>query len=183
MLLVAKDVVGAVSELVSLGYTREYRIEDRQLYELSIDKPVPVSAIYVDCSLRLESNPNAGDGANIYAISDRHTDKKGLLIDAFDILDQECSKELSSASRRCRERLSTVKRMCQAATDFGKSITANLKRIQSAWSYESAIRIFLPALRAILLRPGLRHRRAAICLARHEYPQGFSACARSLPEC
>ena len=102
------DVVSAVSELVKLGYTREYRIRDRQLYDLSLDKVVPVSAIHVDRSLRLESSPNSGDGANIYAISDRHSGMKGLLIDAFDMLDQECSKELFERLETGRREILTL---------------------------------------------------------------------------
>jgi hypothetical protein len=65
-----------------------------KLYDLSVDKPVLVGAIHVDCSLRFESNPNAGDEANIYTISDLHTHRKGLLIDALDVMDQECVEEL-----------------------------------------------------------------------------------------
>ncbi|MCC2613743.1 hypothetical protein ABK249_31280 [Neorhizobium sp. Rsf11] len=94
MILEADDVVGTVSELVKRGYSREYRIKDRQLYDLSVDEPVLVSDICVDASVRFGSNPDAGDGTNIYAISDRSTRNKGLLIDPFDLLDQECSKEL-----------------------------------------------------------------------------------------
>ena len=94
MNLEVNDFVEAVSALVKRGYDREYRIKDRQLYDLSIDTPVPVSDILVDTSLRFESEPSAGDGSNVYAISDRGTHRMGLLIDAFDMLDQECSKEL-----------------------------------------------------------------------------------------
>ena len=141
MIQAVNDVVGAVSELVKLGYTREYRIKDRQLYELSVDAPFPVSAIHVDSSLRLESDHNAGDGANIYAISDRRTHEKGLLIDAFDILIRSAQKSFSSASRQRRERFSRAKKMCRAFTDFEKSTRANLNRIQSASFCGSAIRI------------------------------------------
>ncbi|MBB3148502.1 hypothetical protein FHS21_004950 [Phyllobacterium trifolii] len=94
MILEVNDVVGAVSELVGRGYFGEYRIKDGQLYDLSVDKPVPVSDIHVDVSVRFESDPETGSGTNIFAISDRSTHQRGLLVDAFDMLVQECSKEL-----------------------------------------------------------------------------------------
>ena len=51
----------------------------------------------------------------------------------------------SGASSQGRKRLSRLNRMCQAATDYGKSIRTSLKRTQSALFCESAIQIFLLA--------------------------------------
>jgi hypothetical protein len=92
--LQVSDMSEAVSELVRHGYDHEYRIKDRQLHDLTADRPVSTSNFHVDVSLRFESGPDAGDGSNMYAISDRRTGTKGLLIDAFDVLDKDCSKEL-----------------------------------------------------------------------------------------
>ena len=86
----ARDMVEAVSDLLSRGYDHEYRIREGQLYDLTADKPVAAGDARVDGAMRFESAPDAGDGSNIYAIADR----KGLLIYAFDALDQECSREL-----------------------------------------------------------------------------------------
>ena len=94
MNLDARDMVEAVSDLVRRGYDHEYRIRERQLYDLTADKPVAAGDARVDRAMRFESAPDAGDGSNIYAITDRKTGSKGLLIDAFDALDQECSREL-----------------------------------------------------------------------------------------
>jgi hypothetical protein len=94
MELEVSDVVEAVSELVKHGYDREYRIKDGQLRDLATGTPIAASDIHVEAALRFESGPDAGDGSNVYAISDRATPGKGLLIDAFDTLDRDCSREL-----------------------------------------------------------------------------------------
>jgi len=94
MNLNANDMVKAVSDLLGRGYDHEYRIRDGQLYDLTADKPVAAGDVHVDSAMRFESALNAGDGSNIYAIADRKAGSKGLLIDAFDALDQECSREL-----------------------------------------------------------------------------------------
>jgi hypothetical protein len=94
MNLAATDMVEAVSDLLKHGYDHEYRIRDGQLYDLTANKPVATQDIHVDLALRFESAPDVVDGSNIYAIADRSTGGKGLLIDAFDALDRECSREL-----------------------------------------------------------------------------------------
>src|SRR3954469_20193507 len=101
-----RDMVEAVSDLLKQGYTHEYRIRDAQLYDLTTEKPVPAGDVRVDGATRFESAPDAGDGSNIYAIADRRAGSKGLLIDAFDALDQECARELYeqlNANRHTRQ--------------------------------------------------------------------------------
>ena len=92
MNLHARDMVEAVSDLLRRGYGHEYRIKDGQLYDLTADQPVAISDVHVDAAMRFETN--AGDGSNVYAIADRKAGSKGLLIDAFDALDRDCSREL-----------------------------------------------------------------------------------------
>ena len=94
MNLDARDMVEAVSDLLRRGYDHEYRTREGQLYDLTADKPVAAGDARGDGPRRVESAPDAGDGSNIYAITDRKACSKGLLIDAFDALDQECSREL-----------------------------------------------------------------------------------------
>jgi hypothetical protein len=94
MNLEVDDVIEAVSELIKRGYDREYRIKDGGLYDLATGIAVGTSALHVDASLRFESGSGGGDGSNVYAITDGGTKGKGLLIDAFDTLDQDCSREL-----------------------------------------------------------------------------------------
>jgi hypothetical protein len=94
MNLDAKDMVVAVSDLLGHGYDHEYRIRDGLLYDITSEKSVAAGDIQVDFAKRFESAPDAGDGSNIYAITNRKAGSKGLLIDAFDELDGECSREL-----------------------------------------------------------------------------------------
>lgn len=94
MNLDARNMIEAVSHLLRRGYDHEYRIREGQLYDLTTDKPIAASDARVDSAMRFESSPDAGDGSNIYAIADRRAGSRGLLIDAFDALDQECSREL-----------------------------------------------------------------------------------------
>lgn len=88
------DIVEAVTEFIKLGYDHDYRIRDKQLHDVTIDRQIAASDFQVDASLRFESAPDAGDGSNFYAISDKRNNNKGLLIDAFDVLDKECSRDL-----------------------------------------------------------------------------------------
>ena len=92
MNLHAEDMVEAVSDLLRRGYDHEYRIRDGQLYDLTADQPIAIGDMHVDAAMRFETN--ASDGSNVYAIADRKAGSKGLLIDAFDALDQECSRKL-----------------------------------------------------------------------------------------
>lgn len=94
MNLDASDMVEAVSELLARGYDHEYRIRDGQLYDLTSDTTVAAGDARVDIAMRFESATDAEDGSNIYAIADRRAGSRGLLIDAFDALDRECSREL-----------------------------------------------------------------------------------------
>lgn len=89
-----KDLVDAVSRFVSRGYDHDYRIKDAHLHDVTVDRPIATSDVRVDGALRFESGSSAGDGSNVYAITDQQTHTKGLLIDAFDVLDIECSREL-----------------------------------------------------------------------------------------
>ena len=94
MKLEVDGVVEAVSQLVARGYGHEYRIKDGKLYDLATGMAVDTSDIRVDASLRFDSGLGRGDASNIYAITNGETKAKGLLIDAFDTFDQDCSREL-----------------------------------------------------------------------------------------
>lgn len=94
MRLNVTDVVEAVSQLVKQGYEREFRIKDGRLFDLALNSALDPNEIHVDTALRLESGPDAEDASNIYAITDRKSQSKGLLIDAFDIFDEICDRGL-----------------------------------------------------------------------------------------
>lgn len=94
MRLKVADVVEAVSQLVNQGYEREFRIKDGRLVDLALNAVLDLKEIHVDTALRLTSGRDAEDASNIYAISDRKSHSKGLLIDAFDIFDEICDRRL-----------------------------------------------------------------------------------------
>lgn len=83
-----------LSELVKGGYDREYRIKDRHLQDLASGAAIRTSNVHVDTSVRFETGPDGGDGSNVYTIADLGTRGQGMLVEALDTLDQDCSREL-----------------------------------------------------------------------------------------
>ena len=97
------DVIAAVQSFIAKGYDREYRVKDGKLVDLQLGSILDPCTIRVDAALRLESGDGAGDASNIYAITDPVTNRKGLLIDAFDVFDEICDSELSERLVEHRE--------------------------------------------------------------------------------
>ncbi len=97
------DVIEAVQSFIAKGYDREYRVKNGNLVDLELGSILDPCTIRVDAALRLESGDDAGDASNIYAITDPATDRKGLLIDAFDVFDEICDSELSERLVKHRE--------------------------------------------------------------------------------
>jgi hypothetical protein len=95
MRLRVADVVEAVSQLESQGYTLEFRIKDGRLIDLARNSALDPEDIHVDNALRLVSGRDGEDASNIYAISDLKSHTKGLLVDAYDIFDEICDRELA----------------------------------------------------------------------------------------
>ena len=89
------DVLEAVRSFIDKGYDREYRVKDGNLVDLELGSPIDPRTIRVDAALRLESGHDAEDASNIYAITESATEHKGILIDAFDVFDQLCHRDLS----------------------------------------------------------------------------------------
>jgi hypothetical protein len=89
------DVLEAVQSFIAKGYNREYRVRDGSLVDLKLGSTLDPCTINVDAALRLESGDDAEDASNIYAITDPATGHRGLLIDAFDVFDEICHRDLS----------------------------------------------------------------------------------------
>ena len=89
------DVLETVQSFVAKGYNREYRVKDGNLVDLDLGSTLDPCALRIDAALRLESGSDAEDASNIYAITDPATGHKGLLIDAFDVFDEMCHRDLS----------------------------------------------------------------------------------------
>ncbi|MDR6790160.1 hypothetical protein J2Y58_003540 [Sphingomonas sp. BE138] len=97
------DVLEAVQSFVAKGYDREYRVKEGRLVDLELGSTLDACAIQVDAALRLESGDDAEDASNIYAITDPATQHKGLLIDAFDVFDEICYRDLAERLSEQRE--------------------------------------------------------------------------------
>ena len=97
------DVLEAVQSFIAKGYDREYRVQNGNLVDLELGSILDSRTIRVDAALRLESGDDVGDSSNIYAITDPATNHKGLLIDAFDVFDEMCDRELSERLVEHRE--------------------------------------------------------------------------------
>ena len=89
------DVLEAVQAFIEKGYDREYRVKDGNLVDLQLGTILDPCTMRVDAALRLESENDAEDASNIYAITDPATSHRGLLIDAFDVFDEICHRDLS----------------------------------------------------------------------------------------
>ena len=89
------NVLEAVQSFIAKGYDREYRVKDGNLVDLELRSTLDACSIQVDAALRLEGGDDAEDVSNIYAITDPATGNKGLLIDAFDVFDEICHRDLS----------------------------------------------------------------------------------------
>ncbi|MBX9933348.1 MAG: hypothetical protein K2Y56_17735 [Methylobacterium sp.] len=89
------DVLEMVRSFVAKGYDCEYRVKDGDLVDLKLGSTLDLCTLSVDAALRLESGSDAEDASNIYAISDPATGHKGLMIDAFDVFDEICHRNLS----------------------------------------------------------------------------------------
>jgi len=101
------DVLEAVRAFIAKGYDREYRVKDGHLVDLRLGSILDPCTIRVDAALRLESG-DADDVSNIYAITDPATDHKGILIDAFDVFDEICHRDLSERLVASRETASAA---------------------------------------------------------------------------
>ena len=97
------DVLQAVQSFIANGYDREYRVKDGNLVDLELGSILDACNIRVDAALRLESGDDGEDASNIYAITDPATRHKGLLVDAFDVVHEICTRDLSERLVEHRE--------------------------------------------------------------------------------
>ena len=132
------DVLEAVQSFVAKGYDREYRVKDGNLVDLELGSMLDPCSIRVDAALRLESGDGAEDASNIYAITDPATERKGLLIDAFDVFDEICQRDLPSASWNIvKQRLRATKTF-RASMGCGRSTRPNSIANPSVTFFEKA---------------------------------------------
>ena len=97
------DVLETVQAFIAKGYDREYRVKDGNLVDLELGATLDPCTLRVDAALRLETENDAEDASNIYAITDPATGHKGLLVDAFDVFDEMCHPDLSERLKANRK--------------------------------------------------------------------------------
>lgn len=73
------------------------------LVDLELGATLDPCTLRVDAALRLETENDAEDASNIYAITDPATGHKGLLVDAFDVFDEMCHPDLSERLKANRK--------------------------------------------------------------------------------
>jgi hypothetical protein len=82
------SIVDTVRDFTKQGYTHDFRVTDGVLHDVTVDRELDLGDIHVDASYRFEILPDASDASRLYAITDRKHGTRGLLIDAFDLLEE-----------------------------------------------------------------------------------------------
>lgn len=95
MKLDATDAVAAMNELVALGFTHDFRFREGALYDLRSDQPLDPAAVNLVAVFRFEADPGADDASNVFALSVDGGQRKGFLVDAFDLRGESASAALA----------------------------------------------------------------------------------------
>jgi hypothetical protein len=83
----ATNIIDAAREFLDRGYSHDFRIEPGALHDVTVDRRIDLADVQVDAAYRFELAPGSHDASNFYAITDHKHGAKGLLIDAFDLLE------------------------------------------------------------------------------------------------
>lgn len=81
----ATDAVAALAELVENGFTRDFRIQDEKLVDVTAGLTVDPAEVEVITKLRFETEPGSGDASNIYALDVGKGSVRGFLVDALNL--------------------------------------------------------------------------------------------------
>jgi hypothetical protein len=81
------NFVDTVRDFVDRGYSHDFRAVAGELLDVTVDRTVELTDIHVDAAYRFATAATSEDASNLYAITDRKHGTKGLLIDAFDLLE------------------------------------------------------------------------------------------------
>lgn len=92
--LQSNNLISAVTELVESGYLTDLRIKDGQIVNVSNGKPLDPGTLMVDAAYMFETAPDSGDASSVYAISSEGGKLKGLLIDAFNYVENMCASDV-----------------------------------------------------------------------------------------
>jgi hypothetical protein len=84
----ATNFIDAAKAFLERGYSHDFRIDGGALHDATTDRRIDLGDVHVDAAYRFELSPDSSDASNVYAITDRKHGTKGLLIDAFDLLEE-----------------------------------------------------------------------------------------------
>jgi len=99
----ATNIIDTTRAFLDRGYSHDFRIDGGALHDVTVDRQIDLQDIHVDAAYRFELSPNSHDASNVYAITDRTHGAKGLLIDAFDLLEATGDTPLTSLLSAARE--------------------------------------------------------------------------------
>ncbi|HEY9234041.1 MULTISPECIES: hypothetical protein [Phenylobacterium] len=99
----ATNIIDTTKEFLDRGYSHDFRNDGGTLHDVTVDRQIDLQDIHVDAAYRFELSPDSTDASNFYAITDRKHGTKGLLIDAFDLLEATGETPLSSLLSKTQE--------------------------------------------------------------------------------
>jgi hypothetical protein len=99
----ATNIIDTAKAFLDHGYSHDFRIDGGALHDVTVDRRIDLRDIHVDAAYRFELSADSNDASNLYAITDRKHGAKGLLIDAFDLLETNGDTPLTSLLSRARE--------------------------------------------------------------------------------
>lgn len=99
----ATNIIDTAKEFLDRGYSHDFRIDGGRLHDVTVDRQVDLQDIHVDAAYRFELSPDSHDASNLYAITDRKHGTKGLLIDAFDLLEATADAPLTRLLSKTQE--------------------------------------------------------------------------------
>src|ERR1700744_683189 len=99
----AANIIDTAKEFLDRGYSHDFRIDGGTLHDVTVDRQIDLRDIHVDAAYRFELSSDANDASNLYAITDKKHGTKGLLIDAFDLVDASGDTPLTSLLSQAQE--------------------------------------------------------------------------------
>lgn len=111
------NIIAVSKDFLGRGYTHDFRIDAGTLHDVTVDRQIDLRDIHVDAAYRFELSPDSSDASNLYALTDRKSGAKGLLIDAFDLLETTGDTPLRSLLSRTQESLRDAE--AETPTRFG----------------------------------------------------------------
>jgi hypothetical protein len=99
----ATNIIDTARAFLDRGYRHDFRIDGGALHDVTVDRRIDLHDIQVDAAYRFELSPDSNDASNFYAITDRKHGTRGILVDAFDLLEASGETPLTSLLSKAQE--------------------------------------------------------------------------------